>query len=140
MTTQKTILFLGATGGVGLSALRRSLAAGHTCIALCRTPANLTAQLTNTTTKNNNTTTTTTLPPNLHIITGNAHNPSDLRACLTHPSTTSSGGSGVDIIVSSIGARPTLRGMSDPLVCEKGMEVLFGGVEGRVGSKGAETG
>ncbi|KAH6627379.1 hypothetical protein F5144DRAFT_651723 [Chaetomium tenue] len=134
MATKKTILFLGATGGVGLSALRRSLAAGHTCIALCRTPANLTAQLNTTTTSNSN---TTTLPPNLHIITGNAHNPSDLHACLTHPSTAPSGG--VDIIVSSIGARPTLRGMSDAHVCEKGMEVLLGALravkEERVGGK-----
>jgi len=38
----KTILFLGATGGCGLSVLRRSLAAGHTCIALVRNPAKLT--------------------------------------------------------------------------------------------------
>jgi nucleoside-diphosphate-sugar epimerase len=111
-TPKKTILFLGATGGVGLSALRRSLAAGHTCIALCRTPANLTAQLNNTTT-----------PSNLHIIGGNAHSVADLHTCFTHPSTVSSGG--VDIIVSSIGARPTLRGMSDAHVCGKGMQALL---------------
>ncbi|KAK1963496.1 hypothetical protein LY78DRAFT_683251 [Colletotrichum sublineola] len=57
----KTILFLGATGGCGLSALRRSLDAGFTCIALCRTPSKLASVL---------------LPeqyPNLRIAQGNAH-------------------------------------------------------------------
>ncbi|GJC91191.1 fungal specific transcription factor domain-containing protein [Colletotrichum higginsianum] len=41
----KSVLFLGATGGCGLSALRRSLDAGFTCIALCRTPSKLTSVL-----------------------------------------------------------------------------------------------
>ncbi|EFQ27221.1 hypothetical protein CGRA01v4_04271 [Colletotrichum graminicola] len=57
----KTVLFLGATGGCGLSALRRSLDAGFTCIALCRTPSKLASIL---------------LPeqyPNLRIAQGNAH-------------------------------------------------------------------
>ncbi|KAH6839572.1 hypothetical protein B0I37DRAFT_237209 [Chaetomium sp. MPI-CAGE-AT-0009] len=113
--SRKTILFLGATGGVGLSALRRSLAAGHTCIALCRTPANLTAQL------NNTNTDTTTTPSNLHIIQGDAHDADVLHTCLT----TTAGARVVDTIVFSIGAKPTWRGMSDAHVCERGMEALL---------------
>ncbi|KAK4139353.1 uncharacterized protein C8A04DRAFT_33173 [Dichotomopilus funicola] len=119
----KTILFLGATGGVGLSALRRALSAGHTCIALCRTPSNLTSQLpadlvpSESTT--NNTSTNTNNNTNLHIITGNAHDPAAVTRCFsTVPSP-------IDTIVFSLGAYPTLRGMSDPHVCEKGMGVLL---------------
>ncbi|KAK3296502.1 uncharacterized protein B0H64DRAFT_171335 [Chaetomium fimeti] len=112
---KKTILFLGATGGVALSALRRSLAAGHTCIALCRTPANLTAQLDHTTWSN------------LHIIQGDAHDASTLHACLRTPATEDGkeGGRVVDTIVSSLGAKPTWKGISDAHVCEKGMVALL---------------
>ncbi|KAK4039417.1 oxidoreductase AflX [Parachaetomium inaequale] len=112
MTSPKTILFLGATGGVCLAALRRALAANHTCIALCRTPSNLTAQLPENSSSN----------PNLHIIQGDARDPSVLATCLVHPSDATRL---VDTIISSIGARPTLRGMSDPHVCETGMEALL---------------
>ncbi|KAH6612227.1 hypothetical protein B0J18DRAFT_76553 [Chaetomium sp. MPI-SDFR-AT-0129] len=119
----KTILFLGATGGVGLSALRRALYAGHTCIALCRTPSNLTSQLpaelVPSEAPTNNTNTNTNNNTNLHIITGNAHDPAALTRCFsTVPSP-------IDTIVFSLGAYPTLRGMSDPHVCEKGMGVLL---------------
>jgi hypothetical protein len=121
----KTILFLGATGGCGLSALRRSLSAGHTCIALCRTPSNLTSQLPG-----------GTNPPNLHIEQGNAHDVDTLMRCLvitptpttTTTTTTTTTPTLVDTIIFSIGAKPTLRGkggMSDPHVCEKGMTALL---------------
>ncbi|KAK2055312.1 hypothetical protein LY76DRAFT_578396 [Colletotrichum caudatum] len=70
----KTILFLGATGGCGLSALRRSLDAGFTCIALCRTPSKLASVL---------------LPeqyPNLlRIAQGNAHDANDVARHLVSP-------------------------------------------------------
>ncbi|KAK4108938.1 hypothetical protein N656DRAFT_783592 [Canariomyces notabilis] len=123
----KTILFLGATGGCGLSALRRSLSAGHTCIALCRTPSNLTSQLPG-----------GTNPPNLHIEQGNAHDVDTLMRCLvitptpTTTTTTTTKLTLVDTIIFSIGAKPTLRGkggMSDPHVCEKGMTALLTALE-----------
>ncbi|GAB1321051.1 Oxidoreductase AflX [Madurella fahalii] len=111
MSAPKAILFLGATGGCGLSALRRSLSANHTCIALCRTPSNLTSKLPN-----------NTQPPNLHIIQGNAHDAEVLARCLVHPADPARL---VDTIVFSIGARPTLKGMDDPHVCENGMAALL---------------
>lgn len=39
----KTVAFFGASTGIGLSALKHTLAAGHNCIALCRTPSKLSA-------------------------------------------------------------------------------------------------
>ncbi|KAL2255202.1 hypothetical protein VTK26DRAFT_3879 [Humicola hyalothermophila] len=120
----KTVLFLGATGGCALSTLRRSLAAGHTCIALCRTPSKLTSLLAPETTTTTTATTATATPgspasfPNLHIIQGDAHDESALVRCLTAQPT-------VDTVVFSIGAYPTLKGMSDPHVCEEGMRVLL---------------
>ncbi|KAL2127026.1 hypothetical protein VTI74DRAFT_11444 [Chaetomium olivicolor] len=111
MSNIKTTLFLGATGGCGLSALRRSLAAGHTCIALCRTPFRLSSQFPD-----------NCPPSNLHIIQGNAHDASVLMSCLVTPSDPHRL---VDNIVFSIGARPTLTGMSDPHVCENGMSALL---------------
>jgi NAD(P)-dependent dehydrogenase (short-subunit alcohol dehydrogenase family) len=115
MTTPKqqpqTILFLGATGGVGLSTLRRSLAAGHTCLALCRTPSKLAAHF------------PSPPPANLHLIPGNAHDATTLAtSCLRNPTDRTRL---VDTIVFSIGARPTLRGMDDPHVCETGMAALL---------------
>jgi nucleoside-diphosphate-sugar epimerase len=114
MSTPKVILFLGATGGVGLSTLRRSLAANHTCIALCRTPSRLTALLPD------------PAPANLHVVQGDAHDAAVLAQHLTSPA-----GSPVDTVIFSIGARPTLRGMSDPHVCEKGMEALLSALRAR---------
>ncbi|AEO69747.1 uncharacterized protein THITE_2120466 [Thermothielavioides terrestris NRRL 8126] len=119
----KTILFLGATGGVALATLRRALAAGHTCIALCRTPAKLTACFPD-----------NTPPANLRLVQGDAHDASTLERCLLLPpadaDAENNGNSNgpvavVDAIVFSIGARPTLRGISDPHVCEAGMRALL---------------
>ncbi|KAK3898129.1 oxidoreductase AflX [Staphylotrichum tortipilum] len=109
-TPRKTLLFLGATGGVGLSALRRALAADHTCIALCRTPSKLAALLPSPT------------PANLHLVEGNAHDEAALAKALVAPSDKNRL---VDGIVFSIGAKPTLRGMDDPHVCEVGMKALL---------------
>ncbi|KAK3301793.1 uncharacterized protein B0T15DRAFT_323673 [Chaetomium strumarium] len=109
MSSNKTILFLGATGGVGLSALRRSVAAGHTCVALCRTPAKLSALF-------------PTTPANLHLAQGNAHDADSLARVVVPPSDPTRL---VDIVVFSIGARPTLKGMDDPHVCERGMTALL---------------
>jgi nucleoside-diphosphate-sugar epimerase len=111
MSSPKTILFLGATGGVALSALRRSLAANHTCIALCRTPSNLASEFPS-----------SAPPPNLQLVQGNAHDVDALARCLRNPSDLSRP---VDTVIFSIGARPTLTGMSDPHVCENGMSALL---------------
>lgn len=118
MATPKTILFLGATGGVALSALKRALAANHTCIALCRTPSKLIALLPD-----------STAPANLHIIQGDARDAATLARCLLPDAGAAAALSGhtqlVDAIVSSLGAYPTLRGMSDPHVCETAMRALL---------------
>jgi len=113
----KTILFLGATGGVALSALRRSLAANHTCICLVRTPSKLTNLLSLGPQPS-------TLPPNLHIITGNAHSVPSLVSALTSPANPSSL---PDIIISSIGGAFDFKsfGIDDPRVCERGIEALL---------------
>ena len=106
----KTILFLGATGGVGLSALQRSLAANHTCVALCRTPSKLAALF------------PTPAPANLHLVQGNATDADTLAKHLLSPADPARL---VDAIVFSIGARPTLKGMDDLHVCENGMAALL---------------
>ncbi|KAK4120243.1 NAD(P)-binding protein [Parathielavia appendiculata] len=114
---KRTILFLGATGGVGLSALRRSLAADHTCIALCRNPSKLASAFPS-----------SNPPPNLHLVEGNAHDADTLARCLRDPSSSDDRSSPVhvvDTVVFSIGALPTLTGMTDPHVCEKGMTALL---------------
>lgn len=102
----KTVLFLGTTGGCAFSALRRSLDAGHVCIAICRTPSKL----------------LTMLCPgshhNLTIIEGNAHDPSVAARALASP---------VDIILSSLGGAFSWArlGNDDPSVCERGMSILL---------------
>jgi len=111
-TSQKTILFLGATGGVCLSALRRAISAKHTCIALVRTPSKLLGLLP-----------APHAPPNLHIIQGNAHDIPSLVRALTSPSNRSRL---VDTIISSIGGAFSFSSFSidDPHVCETGINAL----------------
>ncbi|KAK1593543.1 uncharacterized protein LY79DRAFT_514253 [Colletotrichum navitas] len=119
----KTILFLGATGGCGLSALRRSLDAGFTCIALCRTPSKLASIL---------------LPeqyPNLRVAQGNAHDADVVARHLVSPLDATRF---VDAVVSSIGAWFDMRKMNleDVHVCEKGMAVLLDAVRKLRAEKG----
>lgn len=106
----RTIFFLGATGGVALSTLRRSLAAGHTCVALCRTPSKLQSLLDDSEANH----------PNLTIEQGNAHDVDALLRCLTVRGP-------VDTIVSSIGGAMQLSKLTldDPHVCETGMVSLL---------------
>ncbi|KAK3360459.1 hypothetical protein B0T25DRAFT_565347 [Lasiosphaeria hispida] len=114
----KTILFLGATGGCVLSTLRRSLAAGHTCIALCRTPSSLLSKL------------TPAEQAAVHISQGNAHDAAALRAALSDPSVPPH--TLVDYVISGIGNPVTKEGVLHPDVdvCRKGMEVLLEVVAG----------
>lgn len=108
----KTVAFFGASGGVGLAALRHTLAAGHKCIALCRDPSKLTAIFSLRST------------PNLIIVSGNAHDIDPVSKCLQPDS-----GSGklVDIVITTIGSRPVMKKMTieDPNCCRKGATVLL---------------
>jgi len=112
MSTPKAILFLGATGGCGLSALRRSLSAGHICIALCRTPSKLSDKI------------PAELQGNLRIEQGNAHDASALARCLAHPTNP---GSLVDAVLFSIGGafQASKFALDDPTVCQRGMAALL---------------
>ncbi|KAK3334107.1 hypothetical protein B0T19DRAFT_420062 [Cercophora scortea] len=129
-TTTKTILFLGATGGSGFSALRRSLAAGHTCIALCRTPSKLTDKLASSTPP--------TITTNLVLEQGNAHDVDALARCLVKPSAPHAL---VDTIVFSIGGAFDMSSFSldDPSVCEKGITALLAALQ-RCRDTGSATG
>ncbi|KAJ3531316.1 hypothetical protein NM208_g8931 [Fusarium decemcellulare] len=106
----KTVAFFGASTGVGLSALKHTLAAGHQCIALCRVPSKL----------------TNILPlasnPNLRVVQGNAHDINTVKECLKKD-----GSALVDEVVSTIGGKPILHKMTvdDPEVCRRGMDVLL---------------
>ena len=112
----KTVLFLGASTGVGLAALRHTLATGHQCIALCRTPSKLTDIL------------PAAANPNLRVVQGNAHNAAAVSSCLLTNKLEDAGGSSlVDIVVSTIGGKPIVSKMTidDPNVCRRGMAALL---------------
>lgn len=122
----KSILFLGASTGVGLATLERALATSPdtTCVALLRDPSKLDALA-------------AAHPGNLVIIKGNAHSVDDLARALVRPNPSSSSsstgtgtspspGSLVDIVHFSIGVRPdALLRMPDPDVTKKGMSALL---------------
>ncbi|KAJ4424450.1 hypothetical protein N0V82_000972 [Gnomoniopsis sp. IMI 355080] len=106
---------MGASGGVGLAALKNTLAAGYQCIALCRTPSTLTDVL------------PTESNPNLRVLQGNAHDVTSVSQLIRKED-----GSFVDTIVSTIGTKPTLSmKMFDDMatVCQKGMSTLLEAIE-----------
>ena len=104
----KSVAFFGASTGVGLAALKHTLAAGHRCVALCRDPSRLTAVFPSGST------------PNLKVIKGNAHDTSTVSQCIQ-----TDDGHIVDVIVSTIGARPRGMTVDDPDVCKKGAATLL---------------
>ncbi|KAF2969774.1 hypothetical protein GQX73_g3859 [Xylaria multiplex] len=109
-TSTETVAFFGASGGVGLAALQRTLATGRQCVALCRNPAKLTAIL------------PPESNPNLKVIKGNAHDVTAVATCLlARP------GVLVDQVVSTIGGAFIASKMTidDPEVCRKGMAILL---------------
>ncbi|KAI1091933.1 NAD(P)-binding protein [Rostrohypoxylon terebratum] len=108
--SQKTVAFLGASTGVGLSALKTCLAAGHQCIALCRSPSKLTALFDLATT------------PNLQLVQGNAHDAAAVSRCLKASETAL-----VDAVVFTIGGAFVWSKMTldDPNVCEKGIATVL---------------
>ncbi|KAM0190063.1 hypothetical protein ACHAPI_009700 [Fusarium lateritium] len=110
MSSSKTVTFFGASTGVGLSALKHTLAAGYNCIALCRNAAKLEALISSET------------HTNLRIIEGNAHDIKAVSSCLTKAN-----GLLVDEIVSSIGGKPIISKLTidDPKCCRVGMAVLL---------------
>ena len=122
-THHKTVAFLGASTGVGLSALKHTLAAGHHCIALCRNPSKLTTIFPSERT------------PNLRVIQGNAHDAAAVSQCLlaaNEDGGEEGSGSGrgrrlVDEIVSTIGGKFILSKLTidDAHVCRKGMATLI---------------
>jgi hypothetical protein len=114
-TSTTAIAFFGATGGCGLAALRRSLEAGHTCVALARTPAKLEAVL------------PSTSHPNLTVKQGNALDQSAVASCLANPSSPSGL---VDHIVFTVGGAFQFSKMrnDDPHVCENAMRTLLAAV------------
>ncbi|ROW04975.1 hypothetical protein VPNG_07033 [Cytospora leucostoma] len=116
MTKPQTILFLGATGGCGFGTLRRSIAAGHTCIALCRTPSRLTNKLP----------ASQRDAPNLHIEEGNALDRSTVARLLVRSTSTGSK-SVVDTVVFTLGGvfQPSKFANDDPHVCENAMKTLL---------------
>lgn len=106
----KTVAFLGASTGVGLSALKHTLAAGHRCIALCRTPSKLNAIFPPETT------------PNLQVVQGNAHDIAAVSKCLVAEK-----GKLVDEIISTIGGKFIVSKLTidDREVCRKGMSTIL---------------
>lgn len=107
----RSIAFLGATGGCGLSALKRSVAAGHTCIALCRTPSKMEAHFPE-------------KPTNLILKQGNAHDAIAVAEILLKPSDPTTM---VDAVNFSIGGPVNMTNMTmdDPDVCKKGIAALL---------------
>ena len=109
-TNSKTVTFLGASTGVGLSALKHTLAAGHRCIALCRIPSKLTAIFPPETN------------PNLQVVQGNAHDIAVVSKCLLAEK-----GKLVDAIISTIGGKfiPSKLTLDDREVCRKGIAIIL---------------
>ena len=109
-TPLKTVAFLGASTGVGLSALKHTLAEGHRCIALCRIPSKLTAIF------------PSERNPNLQIVQGNAHDTAAVSKCLV-----AENGQLVDEIISTIGGKFIMSKLTidDSQVCRKGMATLL---------------
>lgn len=101
-----TIAFIGASSGCGLAALQRAVAAGHTCVALCRTPSKLAAHF------------PSPPPTNLIVLRGNAHDAAAVSSCLVHPSNSHQL---VDAIHVSVGGQLDLATfkLDDPDVCRK---------------------
>ncbi|TGJ78410.1 hypothetical protein E0Z10_g10357 [Xylaria hypoxylon] len=109
-TAVETVVFFGASTGVGLAALQHTLATGRKCIALCRKPEKLTAIL------------SPESNPTLKIVQGNAHDITAVSTCLlARP------GVLVDQIISTIGGAFSASKMAidDPEVCRKGIAVLL---------------
>ncbi|KAK5994411.1 Reductase pytE [Cladobotryum mycophilum] len=110
------LAFFGASGGCGLFALKKAVAAGYTCIALCRTPEKMDKHFPE-------------KPANLIVKPGNAHSIPDVAACLTNPNDPSKI---IDAAYFTIGGAFNAKNFSidDPDVCKKGIAVLYDALAG----------
>ncbi|KAJ6784034.1 hypothetical protein PWT90_00321 [Aphanocladium album] len=106
-----TIAFIGASGGCGLAALQRAVAAGHTCIALCRKPEKMDTHF-------------PSKPANLVVLPGNAHDAASVSSCLVRPDDAARL---VDAIHISVGGVLDLKTFTvdDPDVCKKATETVL---------------
>lgn len=106
-----TIAFIGASGGCGLAALKRAIAAGDTCIALCRKPEKMDAHF-------------PSKPSNLIVLQGNAHDAASVSACLVRPDDATRL---VDAIHVSVGALLDLKTfkVDDPDCCKKATRCIL---------------
>ena len=120
MSNIQTIAFYGATGGCALNALINTLAAGHTCRALARTPAKLTALLD----------AAAAPTANLSIIAGGIDDAAAVLSTATGAST----------IIVGVGSYPALSikhprsgfvTIEDPTVCERAMALSMCGTLSR---------
>ncbi|KAN0110127.1 hypothetical protein V8E51_006514 [Hyaloscypha variabilis] len=118
----RTVAFLGASAGVGLSALKHSLAAGNQCIALCRYPPKLTSIFPQ------------NITPNLKIIEGNAKDITSVSKCVRCD------GRLVDEIIFTVGGKLNFPKFTlDPEVCRTVISTVLeaitqlraGGITGR---------
>jgi len=112
MSSTKTVAFLGASGGTGLTALKHTLAAGHTCITLCRVPSKLEAVF------------PADKTPNLTIIQGNALDEACVSQLLTRPGAPTQL---VDTIVFTVGGVLNTKNMTldDPDVCKNSIAAML---------------
>lgn len=129
-TSSRTVAFLGASGGLGLAALRRTLADGHHCVALCRDPSKFTTifpdmdlgldtqALANEATAS---------ARRLTLVRGNAHDVDAVARCLLVPGTAAGKRVLVDTVVFTIGGKLIMSRLTldDPNVCANGMATLL---------------
>ncbi|PHH73700.1 hypothetical protein CDD82_5320 [Ophiocordyceps australis] len=130
---QLGIVFLGATGGCGLSALRRALDQGHECIALCRQAERLVQHFCTDQEDGDE----SRVPDNLIIRQGDAHDWAAVASCLQRPSN----GQLVDAVCSSIGSTvsPWTLGMRQRDVCLLGIEALVQAIKRQRDRAGARS-
>ncbi|KAL1889413.1 hypothetical protein Sste5346_008896 [Sporothrix stenoceras] len=133
-TSTRTIAFLGASGGLGLAALRRTLAEGHRCVALCRDPSKFTAifpemdlNVDTQATQNDAAASTRRLT----LVRGNAHDVDAVTRCLLVPGTANGERRIVDTVVFTIGGKLIMSKMTldDPNVCANGMSTLLAAIK-----------
>ncbi|CAK7205438.1 hypothetical protein SEUCBS139899_008210 [Sporothrix eucalyptigena] len=126
----RTIAFLGASGGVGLAALRRTLADGHRCVALCRDPSKFMAifpemdlGLDSPASDDDSAAATRRLT----LVRGNAHDVDAVSRCLLVPGAANGEHQIVDTVVFTIGGKLIMSKLTldDPNVCANGMTTLL---------------
>lgn len=106
-----TLAFIGASGGCGLAALKRAVAANHTCIALCRKPEKMDAHFPD-------------KPANLHVLPGNAHDVAAVSSILVCPDDSSRLVDAIHVSVGGVLDMKTWK-IDDPDVCKKATDTML---------------